>query len=802
MNKLLPYFFIALGLSSCSMDSKSEHDLIDFIPSNPLIVMKSDDAGSLQEHLSAHMFGHKLSLLFDPLFQTNDRLTQHRNILLSLHLEGKNDLKYMLISKNKPLDSVSLYVTDTITYERTPIFVERDKKTIRFSSQWEGLYFESDSKLLIENSIRLRKKTTSYDPAFVKLYSTTSSPLSLLVHKNAQLIFRSKFKESIPFKLGSLSEWSLFSFEISSQGIVCDIVGLLDNAQPSTSSWIANYQTRLTDLSPFVPITALSFEAYAFNGNMFGQNYEHWRIRNNKSEKHIDSLFLNAQSIGKVKLKLSSAFVSHLQDKEGVLARLDFESHKIQKFRDQKIYSLKTSKEIPLFNDRVQYASLIGDFMVLADKEKTIKEIISHHLTGTTLENERSFDNVKKQLPDQSNLLWVGIQPQFQKHIGSLMTPSLELENETQYPYWIGTGNIDNGVAQLQLSILKDKQSNYSKKVSPSFSFDLDSDIQLPPKAVLNHITNETDWVLQDDSNVLYLISNEGKLFWKKNLSGSINSSIYQVDLYRNGRLQLAYTTRDKFQVLDRNGKKVPPFEKILKEHPTALGVFDYDRNRNYRLLISNGKRLEMRDRKMNNVSGFEKSSLSTSLKSEPKHFRIGSRDYITLIEESGKLHILNRRGNTRIKTPKDLIVKSDVFVHQNGFLVIDDKNRLVRIETSGKTSKKTLPYKTSYAMDASSNNLVLQTENKLDINGRIVELDYGVYDAPGIHLVQNKTFITITDLQAKKVYVFDREGELLPHFPVFGSGPASLGFSLNDQHMSLGVKGDDQQLIVYTIPQ
>ena len=78
---------------------------------------------------------------------------------------------------------------------------------------------------------------------------------------------------------------------------------------------------------------------------------------------------------------------------------------------------------------------------------------------------------------------------------------------------------------------------------------------------VKNHRTKEKDIAVQDEENVAYLYSNAGTLYWKQ-LSGRIQGAIQQVDLYKNGRLQMAFRTEDRFYILDRNGKVVPPFEK------------------------------------------------------------------------------------------------------------------------------------------------------------------------------------------------------------------------------------------------
>ena len=115
------------------------------------------------------------------------------------------------------------------------------------------------------------------------------------------------------------------------------------------------------------------------------------------------------------------------------------------------------------------------------------------------------------------------------------------------------------------------------------------------------------DIVVQDQNNVLYLFSNTGTLFWKKQLSGPIVGKIEQVDLYKNKRLQMAFRTPNRFLILDRNGKVVEPFDKkIFSEAPHHLSVFDYDLNRNYRFLLSHGKKIEMFDNKGLKVKGFK----------------------------------------------------------------------------------------------------------------------------------------------------------------------------------------------------
>ena len=106
------------------------------------------------------------------------------------------------------------------------------------------------------------------------------------------------------------------------------------------------------------------------------------------------------------------------------------------------------------------------------------------------------------------------------------------------------------------------------------------------PFAVHNHKTQALEWVVQDEENQLYLLDTTGDIVWKKQLDGAILGPVTQVDLYRNKRLQLAFTTAKSFQVLDRNGNAVLGYSKKGMRSSSTLAVFDYDKQRNYRLVL------------------------------------------------------------------------------------------------------------------------------------------------------------------------------------------------------------------------
>ena len=77
--------------------------------------------------------------------------------------------------------------------------------------------------------------------------------------------------------------------------------------------------------------------------------------------------------------------------------------------------------------------------------------------------------------------------------------------------------------------------------------------------------------MVQDNKNILYLISNEGEIIWEKDLKSKIIGDIFQIDLYKNGRLQYAFNTEKSLMILDKNGKEVKKVDH--KKNVKVLGI-------------------------------------------------------------------------------------------------------------------------------------------------------------------------------------------------------------------------------------
>ena len=93
---------------------------------------------------------------------------------------------------------------------------------------------------------------------------------------------------------------------------------------------------------------------------------------------------------------------------------------------------------------------------------------------------------------------------------------------------------------------------------------------------------------IQDSKNILYLINNRGQVEWTREIDGKIIKEVNQIDSYKNGKLQYVFATEKSLNLLDRKGRDVGKFPLKFKDNITSpVSVFDYDKNKNYRLLIT-----------------------------------------------------------------------------------------------------------------------------------------------------------------------------------------------------------------------
>jgi hypothetical protein len=470
----------------------------------------------------------------------------------------------------------------------------------------------------------------------------------------------------------------------------------------------------------------------------------------------------------------------------------------IETFRDIDIYRFGNldffeSRLMPLITyDNAEFFAVYENFILFSNSTETLKSILTNTLNNNTLANWDAFESLSNNLSDEASLFIYknseGLSEILDKNLNGYNANAVQYICEDNYAHV-------NGVIQ------KFKKKARTNSVTEAFTTQIEAELISSPKTLKNHVTKAHDIALQDVNNVLYLISDSGNVLWEKQLKGKILGSIKQIDIHKNGRLQLVFVTSNRLYVLDRNGKDVSAFPLKFNDAITQpISVFDYDKRRNYRLLVTQGKNLLMYDAKGKSVSGFNYKSNGSDIVTQPQHYRIGSKDYIKF-GAGETLKILNRQGKIRIDV-KDKIrfSENEIYLYQNKFTTTNTLGQLVQVDTKGRSNIKNLNLTDKHKIASTSKTLVSLTENKLKIKSRTIDLDYGDYTAPKIFYLNDKIYVTTTDLQSKKVYLFDSQAKSIPSFPVFGTSIAELQKLDKDNGLELITKSDSNTIVVYKL--
>jgi len=809
---------LILIIVGCATESTKQNSLISFIPSNSAVIIKINDFQRFKSDIknselikefsktdAYKNFEEKLIPLkdFDPYKET----------LLTFTEVGKNNLEYTFITKNTvamfTLDSAVIKKSKKRTYENKTIKTYNIEGEEIFTTLIDSTFLVSSSELLIENSIRNFEKTQP-DQEFQKLYNTSqkNAIATLFIdHSKSDIHFDGVLSNKLLSSFKKFAQWSAVDISVDQEELRLNGIAIAnDSTQTNTISLFKNINPVENKTQSILPMDFDAITSYTFdNFTTFLKN------KNPDPLKKIDSLFYDIDEFAIINNAEKRAIVIHTKNFEVLNDSLENISTEDSTFREYPIYNIKRTPIIetnfkPLIEKfSAKYYSVINEFFVFSEEKQILHDIIANFQNNTVLTSLPGYPEIKKELSNESSILFISNYSNIKDSLlflNSDFNKELDNNSERENKYIVMQGVSSKDFFFVNTAIKKIESKVETNLVSQLFSTTLDAKIATRPQFVMNHRTKRKEVVVQDIENNLYLISTDGKVLWKKKLNSQISGNIQQVDLYRNGRLQLAFVTKNELMVVDRNGEDVPPFPKKFSDPITQpLALFDYDKNKNYRFLIVQGKQLNMYDREGKTVSGFVLENTDSYINSIPQHFRVGNKDYIVITQENGTLNILHRTGKTRIPV-KDKINFSgnNVYLHESKFTTSDTGGNLIQIDEKGNITKEYMNANDTHFIDASSKTLVTLSDNVLTIRGHKIELDYAIYSRPHIFYVNNKIYVSITDTQSNKIYLFDSQAEPIPNFPVYGASAIDLEDIDNDKRVEIVVQGEEDSVLVYKV--
>jgi len=807
-------FIILVG---CTPKETKSPSLLNFIPSNTFFLIQIKDFALFKNQIKNNSF---LSGLEDT--KAYEDLSGKLNALQLLSPDSESILAFSPdTNATSSLTFVTSYTPSLVSVEKlnnisSETLSYRDlniqKYTIEtdafYAAEISGKFVISSSRLILEAIISSHLEPAN-QPELQKLFAITDPKTSASIFSNPSRdtnFLPSFLSNSADLKPTQFSNWLSMDLNIGQSYTHLKGVALVQDSLPSFLQLFKNTFPQENLTPQYAPasadaISSVSIDDYtAFSHNQ--QTY--FNIK-------ADSIFNSTEEIGQVYLGEDKAVLIKMFNSENLIHFLETQRIAVSDYQGNTVSTLKETDflETNFFpvvqNFEANYFTLLEDVLVFGEKETILHAFIRNFSNRTVFETTPLFLTAKEVLAQESSLLFVGNKQGTQKIVKDVFSETFLKDiqmlaaNDDTFATQIVS---DPNFYHTNMIIQKQEKLQKQNSITPLFTLQLDSDMAIDPQFVHNHRTNKKEIVVQDVNNWLYLISTEGKVLWKKELDGLVQGQIQQVDLYKNGRLQLALTTNNSFFVLDRNGEEVKPFTFSYNGgNLNPLAVFDYENNKNYRFVVTQGSKVRMYNNKGKIVDGFTYTRAEAPINTAPRHFRIGTKDYLVFTLENGTLKILNRVGKTRIEVADKIDFSTNpVYLYKNRFTLSDTKGTLYEIDTNGKITRTKLSLSEDHGIYTTSKTLAVMDDNTLSIKGRKIELDLGVYTAPRIFYIYDTIYVAITDLQNQKIHLFKSTGEAVPNFPVFGTSVIDLNDMDADRNLEFTVKDLENSLIVYSI--
>lgn len=471
------------------------------------------------------------------------------------------------------------------------------------------------------------------------------------------------------------------------------------------------------------------------------------------------------------------------------------------------------------------YLCFYDNYLIFSDNITALKSYIHDLILSDTLENDVRFHEFSQQMASKSTFyFYLNFSRAFylKNYYLNEVASQAVLDNEETIRKFYGFGWQFSAASGEFLNNLYLKYDPVLKEEPQTiWQTKLDSTISIKPQFVINHNDKQNMEVLvQDNKNNLYLINKEGASLWKIKLPGKIMNDIYQIDYYRNGKLQYLFNTRDQLHLIDRNGNNVARFPVNLRAPSTnGVAVFDYDNNRDYRYFVaSEDHKIYAYDRDGKIVSGWKFDKTEGTVTRTLKHFRQGTKDFLICADQF-RTYMLDRQGNIRVNT-------TDNFEHSANDLYLADGivPALVTTDTEGKVHLQYFDGKTgtidlgSFGKDHyfeaedlngdKKTDYILAKGNQLfaftDQGKKIFERKFNssISGIPGIYaFVPGNKKIGVVCPDENRIYLIDTKGELYSGFPLQGNTAFSIGFlTSGNPYFNLLVGSEDNSFLNYKI--
>ncbi len=667
----------------------------------------------------------------------------------------------------------------------------------------DGIVYLSSDIGLLQNCLELKKEESiANNKAYLELVALNGEQKSLVYfnHLHTNLLSKNLFTQQSVFGLEvALNEITLTGYANS------DTLSLFNCLRNQNTESISGFEhlpdnplsiqgVTLSDVTLFYKLVnqELSKELISLNENAW-QTLNDSALYNIKNEsfENIDREILSANYV--LNEELSEVVSLKIKDVEKTETLLKLMSDSVSANGDFKYYKLNP-KLAQVFSfskeDLKMHYAFLSESHLLFFSNQAILNFYQESFSSSKLlgKNLAFMEYANDNLMLDCNYLYYENSALMKKHNISTFINSEEFwkSQEVTEQLSLTAKNFKNAIQVRINTTHAGAKDNIESGGTSNALWTCVSDSAINSQVYLftNHLTQENELCFQDQLQQLHLINSTGKTIWKKKINETIQSDVYTVDIFKNGKLQLLFNTENYLHLIDRNGNYVQGFPVKLPAKVTSnLTLLDYDGNKDYRLFLA------CSDKRIYNFSlygikteGFVPVKTDEVVSLPINYVRVGASDYLITADESGKIYAFSRKGEGRIDFKNKAIEKLGHLYVLGGnnlentkLIYVDDKNNLLNKITltdkkeALKIGDELSGFKTSFAL--------INDDTQMDMiacgngafyaydlfTGKLVEYfnELAVYDDVKLIQTSNNDWFLGYDKTGQKVDVVNTSGKL-----------------------------------------
>lgn len=502
-------------------------------------------------------------------------------------------------------------------------------------------------------------------------------------------------------------------------------------------------------------------------------------------------------------------------------------------FRDHTINKLNINELIPkLFGKQFSHLkncfyTSVDDYIIFGNDENSLRSFINDFENHKVLSNDKNYSAFAENISAEANVYIYSSIARSTNIYRSFVTEELskDIENKTDLFHKFEAAGIQfsfNNKLFYSNAYLK-YNPVYKKETGTLWESELDTTVSSRPYLLINHKTKAREVFIQDDANKIYLISNTGKIIWTKQLNEKIMSDVMQLDVLKNNKLQMVFNTGSRIYMFDRNGNDMKGFPVELKSPSTnPISIVDYENNQDYRIFIAcEDKNILCYKPDGRLVEGFKCEKTLDFVYLPIKHCKVSNKDNLFVIDVKGRVSILDRHGDPRIRL-KELIssgvrnfdIEQGKDYSKTFIITADTLGNIIKMNLSGNKEKtKFQDFETSpYFEYRDINNdktkeyiFLTRTEIKVFNSDKTLLFKYE-FKTPVSQSLQVFIFpdgtgkIGVVSETANELYLFNNNGSLFNLFPLSGKTQFCIGDLNNEGNYNLITGSSEKSIYVYQL--